>query len=115
MAATQTNREISVTCASGADVLLFRRMSGTEGLSTLSEYNLDLLSEKSDLKIDDLLGTLLTVSVDQPQGGQRHFNGFVTRFVLTGKQGRYSTYQATVRPWLWFLTRAADCRIFQDK
>ena len=21
---------------------------------------------------------------------------------------------ATVRPWLWFLTRTADCRIFQD-
>jgi type VI secretion system secreted protein VgrG len=115
MAAIQTNREISVTCEQGDDVLLFRRMSGTEGLSTLSEYNLDLLSEKSDLKIDDLLGTLLTVTVDQPQGGQRYFNGFVTRFVLTGKQGRYSTYQATVRPWLWFLTRAADCRIFQDK
>ena len=21
----------------------------------------------------------------------------------------------TVRPWLWFLTRTTDCRIFQDK
>lgn len=117
MPATQANREISVTCALGADVLLFRRMTGTEQLGALSEYNLDLLSERADLNIDDLLATLLTVSVDLPQvqGGQRHFNGFVTRFALTGRQGRYSTYQATVRPWLWFLTRSADCRIFQDK
>ena len=23
-------------------------------------------------------------------------------------------YSAVVRPWLWFLTRTADCRIFQD-
>ena len=28
--------------------------------------------------------------------------------------GRYHRYIATVRPWLWFLTRTADCRIFQD-
>ena len=29
--------------------------------------------------------------------------------------GRYARYHAVVSPWLWFLTRTADCRIFQDK
>ena len=29
--------------------------------------------------------------------------------------GRYHVYHATVRPWLWFLTRTADCRIFQEQ
>ena len=24
-------------------------------------------------------------------------------------------YQASLRPWLWFLTRTTDCRIFQDQ
>ena len=28
--------------------------------------------------------------------------------------GRYYRYSAVVRPWLWFLTRTADCRIFQE-
>jgi type VI secretion system secreted protein VgrG len=28
--------------------------------------------------------------------------------------GRYYRYHAVVRPWLWFLSRTADCRIFQD-
>ncbi len=28
--------------------------------------------------------------------------------------GRYHRYYATVRPWLWFLSRTADCRIFQE-
>jgi len=28
--------------------------------------------------------------------------------------GRYHRYSATVHPWLWFLTRTADCRIFQE-
>ncbi|MES2771388.1 MAG: type VI secretion system tip protein VgrG [Pseudomonadota bacterium] len=115
MATTQEHHPIAVSCALGKEVLLFHGMSGTEALSELSEYQVSLLSEKSDLKIDAVLATNLTVSIDLPQGGKRHFNGFVTRFALTGRQGRYATYQATIRPWLWFLTRSADCRIFQEK
>jgi type VI secretion system secreted protein VgrG len=45
----------------------------------------------------------------------RHFNGYVTRFAQAGMHGRYHAYRATLRPWLWFLTRTADCRIFQEK
>lgn len=115
MATTQNHREIGFTCALGADVLLLRRMRATEGLSQLSEYQLDLYSERADLLIDDLLATPATVRVDLPRGGERYFSGLITRFALTGRQGRYTTYQATVRPWLWFLTRASDCRIFQER
>ena len=28
--------------------------------------------------------------------------------------GRYHRYRAEVRPWLWFLSRTSDCRIFQE-
>ena len=28
---------------------------------------------------------------------------------------RFATYHAELRPWLWILTKAADCRIFQNK
>ena len=49
-------------------------------------------------------------------GGTRYFNGFVTRFSYVGMRGqRYGIYHATLSPWLWFLTRTADCRIFQNK
>jgi type VI secretion system secreted protein VgrG len=115
MAATQNDRNIRISSPLGADVLLFHRMSGHDGLSELGEYHLDLLSEKSDLKIDDVLGHALTVKIDVSAQVVREFSGIVTRFVMTGRAGRYAAYQATVRPWLWFLTRSADCRIFQDK
>src|SRR5881628_1442940 len=50
------------------------------------------------------------------RGGQfRFFNGYVTRFAPEGMAGRYFRYHLGMRPWLWFLTRTADCRIFQDK
>lgn len=115
MATTQNRREVSVACVLGADVLLLRRMHGSEALSQLSEYSLELYSERVDLQMDELLATPLTVAIDLPRGGRRHFHGYITRFAVTGRQGRYSTCQATVRPWLWFLTRSADCRIFQEQ
>jgi type VI secretion system secreted protein VgrG len=97
-----------------ADDLLFESMNLTAGLSTLGEMQLSLLSKKPDLKPEDLLGKAVTVVVQQRDSGKRHFNGFVTRFGTGGRRGSYFAYQATVHPWLWFLTRTADCRIFQE-
>ncbi len=93
--------------------LLFESMSATGGLSALEDMQLNLLSEKPDLKPADLLGKLATVHVELADG-KRHINGYVTRFAMGGHSGRYYRYHATVRPWLWFLTRTSDCRIFQD-
>lgn len=115
MALTQAARPISITTPLGGDVLAFHRMTATEGLGQLFEYEIDLLSERQDIALDALLGKKVTVSLDLPAGGARHFNGFVCRFAFLGTHGRFMAYRATVRPFLWFLTRCADCRIFQEK
>lgn len=115
MPASQDNRNFRITSPLGADVLLFYRMSGSDGMSELGEYQLDLLSEQSDIAIDDLLGQALTVTLDIGAGVEREFSGIVTRFVTAGRLGRYASYQATLRPWLWLLTRSSDCRIFQEQ
>jgi Phage tail baseplate hub (GPD) len=48
-------------------------------------------------------------------GDVRHSNGHVTglQYIDTSDDGD-SRYRLTVRPWLWLLTRNADCRIFQQ-
>lgn len=92
--------------------LLFHRMSGREDLSQLFEYQIDLLSARSDISPDEIMGKNVTVKLELPNNNSRFYNGFVTRFTQMGTTGRYYTYHATVRPWLWFLTRTADCRIF---
>lgn len=115
MAVIQDNRKIDISSSLGLNTLLFHRMVGSDHLGKLSEYHLDLLSEKSDIKIDDVLGKDMSIKLALPKEDEREFNGIVTRFVLTGRQGRYASYQATMRPWLWFLTRTADCCIFQEK
>jgi type VI secretion system secreted protein VgrG len=106
---------MEITTPLGEDVLLFHGMHAREEMGRLSEYQLDLLSTHVDINPDDILGQNVTVKLALPDDSTRHFNGYVTRFSTGGKSyGRYYRYSAVVRPWLWFLTRTSDCRIFQD-
>ncbi len=113
--ATKIHRAMEIVTPLGADVLLFRGMSSSEELSRLSEFEIDLLSDKGDIDANKLLGKTVTVKLELHDDSTRCFNGYVTRFQQVGTHGRYHAYHASVRPWLWFLTRTADCRIFQEK
>jgi type VI secretion system VgrG family protein len=104
---------MEITTPLGDDVL-FHGMHAREEMGRLSEFQLDLLSPKNDINLDDILGKNVTVKLALPDDNTRYFNGFVSRFAQGGKYGRYHRYFAAVRPWLWFLTRTSDCRIFQD-
>ena len=114
---TQKHRMIAVNTPLGEDVLVFGRMTATEQLGRLFEFDVELFSEKTDIQIADLLGKNVTIRSELPnKRGTRYFNGFVTRFGYIGTRGlRYGAYRATLSPWLWFLTRTSDCRIFQNK
>ena len=112
--ASQSNREASVHCALADDVLLFKELHGSEELGRLFEWRVQMLSHKDDIAIADVLGKSMTISVDLPEGGKRHFNGLVTRFASTGWRDDFATYEAVLHPALWLLTRSSNCRIFQE-
>jgi type VI secretion system secreted protein VgrG len=107
-------RAMEIVTPLGADVLLFHGMHAREELGRLSEYQLDLLSQKGDIDLDAILGKNVTVKLAMPDDSTRYFNGYVTRFAQGGTYGRYNRYFAVVHSWLWFLTRTTDCRIFQE-
>jgi type VI secretion system secreted protein VgrG len=114
----QDNRFASVTTPLGKDVLLFSRMTGTEEMSRLFEYEVDLLVESKNLSsvvVNKVLGQTMVVAVELPSGGgTRYFHGLVTQFRHHGAEDDYFLYRAVLSPWLWFLTCTSDCRIFQD-
>src|SRR5215212_6305710 len=107
-------RVMEITTPLDPDVLLFHGMHAREEMGRLAEYQLDLLSMKPDIGLDNVLGKNVTVKLALPDDSTRFFNGYVTRIAQSGAYGRYSRYFAVVRPWLWFLTRTTDCRIFQE-
>ncbi len=115
MAITQSTRKVQITTPLGKDALIVSQFSGVEQMSALFQFDISMVSEKGDLSADDILGKDVTIKYDLPGGAKRHFHGFVTEFSQGASDRRFHHYQATVRPWLWFLTRSADCRIFQQK
>jgi type VI secretion system secreted protein VgrG len=113
---TQANRVLTATTPLGKDVLLLTAFTGQEELSRLFVYQLDFLSEKHDLDAKDIVGKPVSWTVQPINGTPRHFSGIVSRFAAGGSGSRgLRAYRAEVVPWLWLLTRAADCRIFQKK
>jgi len=110
---TQALRQIAINTPLGADVLLVRRCSIREEMSRLFRIDLNLISKESSINFDDIIGKNVTIRLEL-DNATRYFNGFVSRFVQTKTERSYSVYQATVVPWLWFLTRTSDCRIFQQ-
>lgn len=105
---------ISLTSPLPAEDLRFASISMTQGLSTLGEARLNMVSRKESLQPGDLLGQPVTVTMELRDDAKRYLHGYVTRFSQTGHRGSDYTYQAIVRPWLWFLKQTFDCRIFQE-
>lgn len=90
-------------------------VKGNEELGRLFQFDLDVTSENPEIQIDDLLGQNVTLQLDIGAGESRYFNGIVSSFTLGDQIPNVgAVYHLTLRPWLWFLTRTADCRIFQD-
>jgi len=95
----------------------FRQMNGSEGLSQLFEFDVELVADNYSLDLKSLLGKPLTLEIETV-AGSRFLNGQVTRFQLIGRENavsRFYIYKASVRPWLWYLTQTSDNKIFQQK
>ncbi len=112
---TQTNRRIAISTPLGADELLLRSFSGSEAISQIFHFDLELLSANPSIDLESITGKQVTISATLPDGSERYWNGFISRFAQGGQDSRMASYRAEMSPWLWFLSRTADCRIFQHK
>ena len=113
----QTTRQIAIHSPFGEEKtdLALRSFIATEELGRLFQIDAELLSENFNLSFEKIVGQNVTIRLNTIQGGPRFFNGHVRSFRQTGNVGRLTSYQAVIVPKLWFLTRSADCRIFQNK
>lgn len=113
---TQKNRAIAINSPLGEDVLLLRAFTLKEELGRPFSIQADIRSETADIDFDKIVGENVTIRLNRADGKARYLNGYVARFAQSGmpqKDGS-NEYAATIVPWLWFLTRTQDCRIFQE-
>ena len=114
---SQDHRLLAIDTPLGKDVLLLQQINGYEGVSRLFSYELDLLAyDNESISFKDIVGQKVSISIQLPKGKHRYISGYVSRFTQGETDERLFThYRAQVVPWLWFLTRQADCRIFQGQ
>lgn len=115
MALTQDGRLLAINTPLGKDVLLLQTLEGTEEISGLFRFNLVLLSEKSQIAFTDLVGKPVSITIALNGNQKRYIHGHVSRFAQGDFDQGVTHYFAEVVPWLWFLTKTTDCRIFQRK
>jgi type VI secretion system secreted protein VgrG len=112
---TQEHRYVRIDTPLGTDKLVLKSFTAHEELGRLFRFDVELLSEDHDIKFEDIIGENVTINLVSLDHGTRYWNGLVSQFTQVAPLHRFARYQAVVVPWLWFLTRSADCRIFQNK
>lgn len=89
------------------------RFEGTEGISRLFSFELQLVSESPDIDFSKVVNqpatfTMMREDVDLP------VNGIVTDFSQQGRSADYVSYRATLQPRLQRLSLTQRSRIFQE-
>ncbi|MGQ0565410.1 MAG: type VI secretion system Vgr family protein [Gemmobacter sp.] len=105
-----------------------------EGLSTIYEATIDWMSLDRDIDLATLVGQTHKIRVqigeETPPGGSpgttgggsgsgsggtwREFVGTCVEAQFVGLHEGYSFFSLEIRPWLWFLTKSTNNRIYQN-
>ncbi|HTN77596.1 MAG TPA: contractile injection system protein, VgrG/Pvc8 family, partial [Pirellulaceae bacterium] len=99
----------------GMTDLKISRLEGYEELGRSFEYTLELTSPTHSHAADDALGQPMAVHIESSDEHGRYVHGRVTSFQYLGSTHSHASYQVTLRPWSWLLSKNANCRIFQQK
>lgn len=112
---TQASRYIAISDFSlGKDTLVLTNFEGTEYISDLFEFDITVVSENLELKPESIVGNTATITINNRHG--RVFHGYIRSFSHGEvKHHNLRTYKMTMVPWLWFLSKTNNHRIFQDK
>ncbi|SMP82670.1 Phage late control gene D protein (GPD), partial [Desulfonatronum zhilinae] len=93
------------------------RFSGEEGLSTLYNFEILLVSEKEDIDLTTVLQNPATFTIKGSISGSEDlpFHGILSAFEQMHQAGAYFFYRAELRPKLWWLTLTQHNQIFLNK
>jgi len=90
------------------------RFKGTEGISQLYRFDIDMASSAGLIEFGDIVGQAAALSVFT-RDGERWFHGIVSRFEMVGETHERTQYRAELVPTMWLLTHRYCSRIFQNK
>ncbi|MDP2086425.1 MAG: type VI secretion system tip protein TssI/VgrG, partial [Gemmobacter sp.] len=86
-----------------------------EALSELTRMRIEFLCRDRSLSLRGLLGQQVTLGYAEPGADLRQFHGLCVQAEYIGTHQGMARFVMEVRPRFWFLTRQADCKVFQGK
>ncbi|MBK9374945.1 MAG: type VI secretion system tip protein VgrG [Holophagales bacterium] len=108
------DRKLRVNTPLGPDELILTGFWGTEAISTLFGFRLEMLAEnKTKVAFDAILGQKVTVYLALADGSETYLNGLCVKLAQGGRNDLFTEYEAALVPDVWRLTRKAQSRIFQ--
>lgn len=123
MAYDQSKRVLAISTILGPDKVLLTELEGHDELSQPFLFKIRMATEEGASSVQGLLGTEVTlefglpIDPEAPTVGveRRKFRGVIRR-ISRGffSVGGMTEWQAEVVPKLWFLSRSADVKIYQD-
>ena len=111
---SQEGRIGKLTTPAGGDTFVLSRFEGTEALGSLFEFRVGALSNQVNFDLNQMIGRNADVRITAVDGLERHFNGVIVEANYTGGNFGLHGYQFVLRPWLYLLSKASDCRFFKE-
>jgi len=111
----QSGGFLTIDSPLGENDLLLDSIEGSEGISELYKINLFMRSGKTNLSADSVVGKNVTIKMAVEGGTERYLHGIVSRFIQSGYDVDFATYQAELVPSLWIATLNRNRKIFQSK
>lgn len=113
---SQHRRRLQLATPLGNIPMVTTSFRGTEGISRLFRFEVTAAIAVSNWPVafDKLLGQGVSVKVEFVEEKERWFNGIVSRITQLGRDQDFGNILLEVVPKLWFLTRKAQSRMFQN-
>lgn len=115
---TFENRSLRLECGVPASKVVLKNARVVEGLSQLTETKIEMLCADEQVNLQKFVGEPMIVTLDEETKGgkvEHHFSGTCISVEFVGYYQGDLHLVAEVRPWLWFLTRTRENRIFQEQ
>ncbi len=94
--------------------LFIQSITGSAALSEVGHCTLRLLSLHAGIDLKEVLSKNVTVTIKLADGREHPINGYISRFRFSHSDGGLAYYEADLVPWLWYLDKRVNSRIFQQ-
>jgi len=108
------NQPIKMSGSYSDNTLEFVLAIAEEGINQVNTTTLEFRTKNKSLDLSKVVGATINLTMEIENGDPRDFSGLCVAVEYLGDKGGLNHYSADLRPWMWFMTRKNNNRVFQQ-